>query len=194
MKERTESLRINRVRVEAGRATNLDVAQAQTDLSNAEAQLDAVGQSRAETADALALLCGTSASDLPLPFHPLDLAAPEIPAGLPSSLLERRPDVAVAERNMAAKNALIGVAYAAFFPTVSLTGQGGVLSARATDLFHWQNSIWVVRAPASASRFSRAARMFPISRSPARNTTKRWPPTGRACSARSGTWRTRWPT
>jgi multidrug efflux system outer membrane protein len=143
VKERTESLRINRVRVEAGRATNLDVAQAQTDLTNAEAQLDAVEQSRAETADALAVLCGTNASDLALPFHPLELAPPPtVPAGLPSSLLERRPDVAEAERTMAAKNALIGVAYAAFFPSVSLTGQGGVLSARATDLFHWQNTIW----------------------------------------------------
>ncbi len=143
VKARTESVRINKVRVQAGRATNVDVAQAETDLTNAEAQLAAVQQSRAETQNALSLLCGSNADDLPLPFHPLDLAPPpEIPVGLPASLLERRPDVAEAERNMASKNAQIGVAYAAFFPAVSLTGQGGVLSARATDLFHWQNSIW----------------------------------------------------
>ena len=142
VKARTESLRINKVRVEAGRATNVDVAQAATDLTNAEAQLDAVQQSRAETADALAVLCGTYPVGLELPRHPLDLTPPAVPVGLPSSLLERRPDVAEAERTMASKNALIGVAYAAFFPAVSLTGQGGVLSARATDLFHWQNSIW----------------------------------------------------
>jgi multidrug efflux system outer membrane protein len=142
VKARAESLRINKVRVQAGRATNVDVAQAQTDLTNAEAQLGAVQQSRAETENALAVLCGGNASDLPLSFRPLDLTPPIIPAGLPASLLERRPDVAEAERTMAAKNAEIGVAYAAFFPAVSLTGQGGVLSARASDLFHWQNSIW----------------------------------------------------
>ena len=142
VKARKESLRINRVRLQAGRATNVDVAQAQTDLTNTEAQLDTVQQSRAETADALAVLCGTSSADLVLPYHPLNLAPPIIPVGLPSSLLERRPDVAEAERTMASKNALIGVAYAAFFPSVSLTGQGGVLSAHASDLFHWQNTIW----------------------------------------------------
>jgi multidrug efflux system outer membrane protein len=142
VKARTESVRINKVRVEAGRATNVDVAQAETDQTNAEAQLASVEQSRAETQDALAVLCGSAASDFPLPFHPLDLLPPIVPVGLPSSLLERRPDVAEAERTMASRNALIGVAYAAFFPSVSLTGQGGVLSARATDLFHWQNTIW----------------------------------------------------
>jgi len=143
VKARTESLRINRVRLQAGRATSVDVAQAQTDQTNAEAQLAAVQQSRAETQNALMVLCASTASDLPLPFHPLDLAPPPtIPVGLPASLLERRPDVAEAERTMAARNAQIGVAYAAFFPAVSLTGQGGVLSARASDLFHWQNSIW----------------------------------------------------
>jgi multidrug efflux system outer membrane protein len=142
VKARTESLRINKVRVQAGRATNVDVAQAQTDLTNAEAQLAAVQQSRAETQNALAVLCGGDASHLPVPFRPLTLTPPNIPAGLPASLLERRPDVAEAERTMAAKNAEIGVAYAAFFPAVSLTGQGGVLSARASDLFDWKNTIW----------------------------------------------------
>jgi multidrug efflux system outer membrane protein len=144
VKARTESLRINRVRVQAGRATNVDVAQAQTDQTNAEAQLAGVQQNRAETQDALAVLCGTNSSDLPLAPHPLTAIAPQVPAGLPASLLERRPDVAEAERTMAARNAQIGVAYAAFFPSVSLTGQGGALSARATDLFHWENTIWSI--------------------------------------------------
>ena len=144
VKARAESLRINKVRVQAGRATNVDIAQAQTDLTLAEAQLAAVQQNRAETQDALAVLCGTNASDLQIAFQPLVTTPPEIPAGLPASLLERRPDVAEAERTMAARNAQIGVAYAAFFPSVSLTGQGGVLSARATDLFHWQNTIWSI--------------------------------------------------
>jgi multidrug efflux system outer membrane protein len=143
VKARAESLRINKVRLQAGRATNVDVAQAATDYTNALAQLAGVQDSRAETQNALAVLCGTDASDLAFPFRPLDPSPPpEVPVGLPASLLERRPDVAEAERMMAAKNAEIGVAYAAFFPAVSLTGQGGVLSARASDLFHWQNTIW----------------------------------------------------
>jgi multidrug efflux system outer membrane protein len=142
LKVRTEALRINRVRVEAGRATNVDVAQAETDLANAQAQLDNVEQSRAETADALAVLCGTNPAELDLPALPLNLVPPVVPVGLPSSVLERRPDVAEAERTMAAKNALIGVAYAAFFPRVTLTGEGGYLSAKASDLFNWTNTMW----------------------------------------------------
>jgi multidrug efflux system outer membrane protein len=143
VKARTESLRINKVRVQAGRATNVDVAQAETDLHTAQAQLAAVQQSRAETEDALDVLCGSNPSSLPIRFHPLDMTLPPpVPIGLPASLLERRPDVAEAERTMASRNESIGVAYAAFFPALSLTGQGGYLSARATDLFHWENSIW----------------------------------------------------
>jgi multidrug efflux system outer membrane protein len=139
---RTEAVRINKVRVQAGRATDVDVSEAETDLTNAQANLDEVEQNRAETQNALAVLCGVNPSDLLLAPQPLNLRPPKIPVGLPASVLERRPDVAEAERDMAAKNASIGVAYAAFFPAVSLTGQGGVLSARASDLFHWQNSVW----------------------------------------------------
>jgi multidrug efflux system outer membrane protein len=144
VKARTESLRINRVRVQAGRATNLDVAQAATDLTNAQAQFDDVAQRRAETQDALAVLCGVNPSDQLLGPRPLDvdLAPPLVPVGLPASLLERRPDIAEAERTMAAQNAAIGVAYAAFFPKVTLTGSGGVLSERASDLFTWPNTVW----------------------------------------------------
>ena len=153
VKARAESLRINKVRVQAGRATNVDVAQAETDLTLAEAQLAAVQQDRAETLNALAVLCGTNSSDLQLPPNPLDVAPPPIPVGLPASLLERRPDVAEAERTMAARNAQIGVAYAAFFPAVSLTGQGGVLSAHAIDLFHWQNTMWTIGPSVSLPLF-----------------------------------------
>jgi multidrug efflux system outer membrane protein len=144
VKARTESVRINKVRVQAGRATNVDVAQAETDLTNAEASLAQVEQSRAETQDALAVLCGVNPSDqilTPIPLPP-DLRPPLVPAGIPASLLERRPDIAEAERTMASSNAAIGVAYAAFFPRVTLTGSGGFLSARATDLFTWPNTVW----------------------------------------------------
>jgi outer membrane protein, multidrug efflux system len=141
---RSESVRINKVRVQAGRATNVDVAQAETDLTNAEASLADVDQRRAETQDALAVLCGVNPSDQILSPRPLEVDAPPpiVPVGLPASLLERRPDIAEAERTMQAQNAAIGVAYAAFFPRVTLTGQGGYMSARATDLFTWPNTIW----------------------------------------------------
>jgi multidrug efflux system outer membrane protein len=141
---RAESLRINKVRVQAGRATDLDVAQAATDLTNAQASLDDVSQRRAETQDALAVLCGVNPGDQILAPLPLasEVPPPVVPVGLPASLLERRPDIAEAERTMAAQNAAIGVAYAAFFPRVTLTGSGGVLSARATDLFTWPNTVW----------------------------------------------------
>jgi multidrug efflux system outer membrane protein len=144
VKARTESVRINKVRVQAGRATNVDVAQAETDLTNAQASLAQVEQSRAETQDALAVLCGVNPSDQILAPVPLvaGLHPPVVPAGVPASLLERRPDIAEAERTMAANNAAIGVAYAAFFPRVTLTGSGGFLSAKATDLFNWPNSVW----------------------------------------------------
>jgi multidrug efflux system outer membrane protein len=140
---RAESLRINKVRVQAGRATDLDVAQAATDLTNAQASLDDVLQRRAETQDALAVLCGVNPGDQLLGPRPLEseVPPPVVPVGLPASLLERRPDIAEAERTMAAENAAIGVAYAAFFPRVTLTGSGGVLSARATDLFTWPNTV-----------------------------------------------------
>ncbi len=141
---RTESLRINKVRVQAGRATNVDVAQAATDLTSAQASLDDVAQRRAETEDALAVLCGVNPGDQVLAPRPLaaELPPPVVPVGVPASVLERRPDIAEAERTMAAQNAAIGVAYAAFFPRVTLIGSGGVLSARATDLFTWPNTVW----------------------------------------------------
>ncbi len=141
---RTESLRINKVRVQAGRATNLDVDQAATDLTNAQASFDDVAQRRAETQDALAVLVGVNPSDQILTPRPLasETPPPVVPVGVPASILERRPDIAEAERTMAAENAAIGVAYAAFFPRVTLIGSGGVMSARATDLFTWPNTVW----------------------------------------------------
>jgi multidrug efflux system outer membrane protein len=139
---RKAAVDVNQTRIKAGRATEEDLDQAQTDYTNAQADLAQVQRSRAETQDALAVLCGTMPTNFNQPANPLGEEAPPVPVGLPASVLERRPDIAEAERQMAAYNAQIGVAYAAFFPSVTLTGQGGYLSARASDLFQWQNSIW----------------------------------------------------
>jgi multidrug efflux system outer membrane protein len=141
---RQEAVSINQKRLTAGRATSLDVAQAQTDYPNAQAELAQVEQGRAETQNALAALCGSNATQFAVNIQPIAGSPPIVPLGLPGSLLERRPDIAEAERNMAAKNEQIGVAYAAFFPAVSITGQAGYLSAQASDLFNWKNSVWMI--------------------------------------------------
>jgi NodT family efflux transporter outer membrane factor (OMF) lipoprotein len=97
----------------------------------------------------MAMLVGKPASTFSIPVRPLTLAPPPIPVGLPSQLLQRRPDVAAAERNMASANALIGVAYAAYYPTVSLTGDGGVQSSALKNLLEWPSRFWSVGASVS---------------------------------------------
>jgi multidrug efflux system outer membrane protein len=90
----------------------------------------------------VAVLVGQTPESFSLRFHPLDIAPPAIPAGLPSDLLERRPDVAAAERRVAAQNAQIGVAIAAYFPVLHLTGQTGFDSGDLGLLFNWESRIW----------------------------------------------------
>ncbi|HEY8965241.1 MAG TPA: efflux transporter outer membrane subunit [Candidatus Methylacidiphilales bacterium] len=144
VESRKKSLEIIGKRLKAGRGTAIDEEQAKTELANSEADLAEVLQNRAETRDALAVLCGAAASGFDVAVAPLptDAVPPEVPVGLPATLLERRPDVASAERAMASKNAQIGVAYAAYFPKVSLTGQYGYLSASASNLFTKPSNIW----------------------------------------------------
>lgn len=141
---RQKSLEINQKRLQAGRATALDVEQAKTELANSQADLAEVEQERAQMQDALAVLCGAAASAFEVAENPLPagIVPPGVPVGLPSDLLERRPDVAEAERTMAARNAQIGVAIAAYYPTVNLTGQYGYLSASASNLFTKPSSMW----------------------------------------------------
>jgi len=141
---RTESLRINKVRVQAGRATNVDVAQASTDLTNAQASLADVAQRRAETQDALAVLCGVNPGDQVLASNPLaaDVPPPVVPVGLPASVLERRPDIAEAERTMAAANAQIGVAVAAYYPDITITASLNFASTVLANLISFSNAVW----------------------------------------------------
>ena len=162
VKARTESLRINKVRVQAGRATNVDVAQAETDQTNAEAQLAAVQQSRAETQNALSLLCGANADDLSVPFRPLESAPPpEIPVGLPASLLERRPDVAEAERNMASKKRPDWRRLCRFLSRGFAHRPGAACSAPGRPIFFiGQNSIWSFGPQRDASAFRRRPESF----------------------------------
>jgi NodT family efflux transporter outer membrane factor (OMF) lipoprotein len=125
-----------------GVASGLDLAQQQTLLDSTVAQLYLVQQQRAQYEHALAVLTGNSAAAFSVPGSALTAAPPPIPLGVPSDLLERRPDVAGAERQMAYANALVGVATAAFYPQLTLSGNGGVLSVALSSLMTAPSAFW----------------------------------------------------
>ena len=135
-------LGLTQARFKGGVVTESDVAQAQTQLDQTRAQLIDVGVARAQYEHAIATLTGTPASSFVLPLAPLDLALPQIPVAVPSQLLERRPDVAAAERRADAANAQIGIAISAYYPTISLSGTGGVESANGGTLIQGPSSLW----------------------------------------------------
>lgn len=127
-----------------GVASGLDLAQQQTLLHSTETQLYLVQQQRAQFEHAIAVLTGNPASTFTVPARPLTSTPPAVPLGVPSDLLERRPDVATAERQMAYENALVGVATAAFYPQLTIFGSGGVQSTDITTLFTAPSAIWAV--------------------------------------------------
>jgi len=127
-----------------GVATDLDVAEAETVLKTTEAQLPAVTLQRAQFEHALALLVGQTASTFRIPERALATLPPSIPEGVPSELLERRPDISSAERLMAAANANIGVAKASFFPSLQLTGLAGLESIAPGTLLNGSSWLWGV--------------------------------------------------
>ncbi|HEY1662661.1 MAG TPA: efflux transporter outer membrane subunit [Verrucomicrobiae bacterium] len=139
------SFELTQNRRRGGIASDLDVSQAETQLRTAEAQKPDIQLRRAETLHALAIICGQSPVDF---FIAADVsgktAVPDVPAELPSELLEHRPDIAAAERRMAAANANIGVADAAFFPTVRINGLAGFQSVDASSWFDWSSRLWSV--------------------------------------------------
>ena len=137
-----DNLNLTNSRFQGGISTELDVEQAKATLASAQSQLASFQQNRAQFEHAIAVLVGEPPANFSIPFHPLDLTPPSIPPGLPSDLLERRPDVAAAERRVAAQNAEIGVAIAAYFPVVRLTGQTGFDSGDISMLFNWESRIW----------------------------------------------------
>ncbi|HEX4265153.1 MAG TPA: efflux transporter outer membrane subunit [Verrucomicrobiae bacterium] len=136
------SLELTQNRRKGGIVSDLDVSQAETQLRSTEAELPAIDLQRARVLHALAVLCGRSAIDFQLAIGPLTNAIPNVPASLPSELLERRPDIAAAERRMAAANAQIGVAVSAFYPQVFLSGFAGYQSVGIDTLFDWPSRIW----------------------------------------------------
>ena len=129
-----------------GVASGLDLAQQQTLLDSTVTQLYLVQQQRAQYEHAIAVLTGNAASTFNVPVRPLKGEPPPVPLGVPSDLLERRPDVASAERQMAYENALVGVATTAFYPQLTISGGGGFQSTSLTNLITAPNAIWSLGA------------------------------------------------
>ena len=140
----TTALQLTQNRRASGVASRVDVVQAETQLKTTQALAIDVGVARAQTEHAIALLLGQPASTFSLPVVPLTTTPPPIPVGVPSALLERRPDIAAAERRMAAANAQIGIAVAAYYPTVTLSFSGGLESGSVSQWFTWPSRFWSV--------------------------------------------------
>ncbi len=148
-----ESLELAQARFETGLASDQDVAQAEAQLRSTEAQASDVGIQRAELEHALAVLMGKAPSEFTLPARALSARPVAVPLGVPSTLLERRPDVAAAERRVAAANAEIGIARAAYFPTLTLRGTAGYQSSSFANLLEWPSFFWSLGASLGQTLF-----------------------------------------
>lgn len=148
-----EYLRVVANQGEAGTTPPSDVITARTQLENAQSSLIALGVARAQYAHAIAVLVGKNPEELDIPHSTMLPSLPEVPTGMPSTLLQRRPDIAVAERQMAAQNAAIGVAVAAYYPSLSLSGADGFSQSPLAGLLHIANHVWSLGADVSETVF-----------------------------------------
>jgi NodT family efflux transporter outer membrane factor (OMF) lipoprotein len=153
-----KALDYNRAQYETGVGPEINVVEAQNTLESAQAALTNFGVARAQFEHAIATLTGTNASVFSIPVKPLNALPPPVPIGVPSQLLERRPDIAASERVMAAANAQIGVATAAFYPNLTLTADGGFESATLKHLVDISSRFWSVGASASETVFDAGLR------------------------------------
>lgn len=144
VKWREESVQLLQRRFDLGDISELDLARAKTEEANTRTEAIGIERRRGELEHALAVLIGKPPAALALEVTTLVNELPAIPPGLPSELLERRPDIAAATRQMAAANARIGVAKSAFFPVLKLTALGGYESADLSDLFNWSSRTWLL--------------------------------------------------
>ena len=153
-----ESLKLTQVQYDAGMASGQDVAQAGTQLNTTLAQATDLGIQRAQLEHAIATLLGQPASSFSIATNSLTPKPVAIPFGVPSQLLERRPDVAAAERRVAEANAQIGVARAAYFPTITLSGSAGYQSTSVENLFSGPGLVWSVGASLAQTLFDAGLR------------------------------------
>jgi NodT family efflux transporter outer membrane factor (OMF) lipoprotein len=153
-----KALDYNRAQYDTGITDQISVVEAANTLQNAQAAATNLGVARAQFEHAIAVLTGRIASNFSIPVKALDTAPPSIPIGVPSQLLERRPDVAAAERTMALANAQIGIAYAAYFPTLTLGAENGFESSKFSTLFNASNHIWSIGPSVSETIFDAGLR------------------------------------
>ncbi len=153
-----ESLELTKALYETGIDSEEDVAQAETQLEATQAQDAALGVQRAQFEHAIAMLTGQPASTFSIAIQPLNSSPPAIPIGIPSQLLERRPDIAADERLVAQANAQVGIARAAYFPTVTLSGAAGLESSSIATWFTWQSRFFSVGAQAAETIFDAGLR------------------------------------
>lgn len=148
-----KALELTKNRYRGGIAARSDVLQAESQLKTAQAQAIDLGVQRAQLEHAIALLAGKPASAFSIAAAPITQLFPDIPTGLPSELLERRPDIAAAERRMAAANAQIGVAEAAFYPSIGLGASAGFQSSTLARWLSWPSLFWSVGPTLSQTLF-----------------------------------------
>jgi NodT family efflux transporter outer membrane factor (OMF) lipoprotein len=141
-----KALELTTNRYNQGVASQVEVLQARTQLEIARAQAIDIGVQRAQFEHAIAILLGKPPADFSIPPSPITVIPPVIPVGLPSELLERRPDIAAAERRMAAANAQVGIAQAAFYPTITLSAAVGLESSSLSNLFSLPSVLWSLGA------------------------------------------------
>ncbi len=153
VKEYEQALALNESRFQGGMSSEVEVQQAKTQLETTSAQAIDVGVLRAQYEHAVAILIGKPPAEFSLPPLPLTAPPPPIPVSLPSELLERRPDIAAAERRVAAANAQIGVAKAAYYPAINLGASGGFESSNITNLFTGPSALWSVGVSAVGTIF-----------------------------------------
>ncbi|MFL5304206.1 MAG: efflux transporter outer membrane subunit [Polyangia bacterium] len=153
-----DALQLARVRFNGGVANAVDVAQADTQYRTVKAQAIDTGVARAQFEHAIATLIGVPASAFALPPNPAAIALPAVPVAVPSALLERRPDVAAAERRTAAANAQIGVAVAAYYPNLTLNASGGLASGSLGTLLQVPSLLWSLGASAVETLFDAGRR------------------------------------
>lgn len=153
-----KSLELTRNRYNAGVAARVELVLAEQQLKSTQAQSIDVGVQRAQVEHAIAILIGKAPAELSIPPENIALAIPVVPPGVPSQLLERRPDIAAAERQMAAANAQIGVAQAAYFPTLTLSASGGFRSNLVPDWLTVPHRFWSVGPTLAETLFDGGAR------------------------------------
>jgi len=160
-----QSLDLTKVLYETGIDSDESVAQAETQLETTQAQDTNLGIARAQFEHAIATLVGKPASSFSIPQQPLDSTPVGVPLGVPSQLLERRPDIAAAERSMVQANAQIGIARAAYYPTITLSGSAGFQSNELSNWLSWPSLIWSAGPSAAQTIFDGGLRKATVQQS-----------------------------